>query len=53
MVQNPELIVAGIESLGAQEDGGLAEQTALAERDLQRIQVEEERVLATSKNGTV
>ena len=29
MVQNPELIVAGIESLGAQEDGGLAEQTRL------------------------
>ena len=53
MVQNPELIVAGIESLGAQEDGGLAEQTALAERDLQRIQVEEERAIRLYVSGKI
>ena len=53
MVQNPELIVAGIESLGAQEEGGLAEQTALAERDLQRIQVEEERAIRLYVSGKI
>ena len=43
MVQNPELIVAGIESLDAHDDFGVANQIAGAERDLQKVQVEEER----------
>ena len=53
MVQNPELIVAGIESLDAQEDGGLAEQAVRAERDLHRIQVEEERAIRLYVSGKI
>ena len=45
MVQNPELIVAGIESLDAHDDSGVADQIAGAERDLQKVQVEEERAI--------
>ena len=45
MVQNPELIVAGIESLDAHDDSGIADQIAGAERDLQKVQVEEERAI--------
>ena len=53
MVQNPELIVAGIESLDAQEDGGLAEQAVRAERDLHKIQVEEERAIRLYVSGKI
>ena len=53
MIQNPELIVAGIESLGTQEDGGPAEQTARAERDLSRVQVEEERAIRLYVSGKI
>ena len=45
MVQNPELIVAGIESLDAHDDSGIADRIAGAERDLQKVQVEEERAI--------
>ena len=53
MIQNPELIVPGIESQGTQEDGGLAEQTARAERDLSRVQVEEERAIRLYVSGKI
>ncbi len=53
MVQSPELIVAGIESLEARDDGSLAEQLAGAERDLQRIQVEEERAIRLYVTGRI
>ena len=53
MIQNPELIVAGIESLDAQEGGGLAEQAVRAERDLHKIQVEEERAIRLYVSGKI
>ena len=45
MIQNPQLIVAGIEALDTQEEGGLAKRIARAERDLQKVQREEERAI--------
>ena len=45
VVQNPEVIVTGIDSLKAQEDGGVAEEIAKAERDLRDAQAEEDRAI--------
>ena len=45
VLESPGLIVAGIESLDTQEDGGLENQIAGAERELQRVQFEEDRVI--------
>ena len=45
VIQNPGLIVAGIEALEAQEDGSLEEEMAQAERDLRGIQMEEDRAI--------
>ena len=45
VVQNPDLIVQGIESLGEQEDGGLAKRIASAEREFRGIQMEEDRAI--------
>ncbi len=53
MVQSPELIVAGIESLDAEDDSGLAEQIVGAERDLHKIQVEEERAIRLYVSGKI
>ena len=53
MVQNPELIVAGIESLDAHDDSGLADRIASAERDLQKVQVEEERAIRLYVSGKI
>ena len=53
MVQNPELIVAGIASLDADEDGGLEEQIASTERELQRVQLEEDRVIRLYVSGKI
>ena len=53
MVQNPELIVAGIASLDADVDGGLEKQIASTERDLQRVQLEEDRVIRLYVSGKI
>ena len=53
MVQNPELIVAGIASLDADEDGGLEKQIASTERELQRVQLEEDRVIRLYVSGKI
>ena len=53
MVQNPELMVAGIESLDAEVDGGVTEQIARAESDLHKIQVEEERAIRLYVSGKI
>ena len=46
MLESPGLIVAGIEALNAQANGGgLAEEIASAERDLQKVQMEEDRAI--------
>ena len=53
-LENPGLIVAGIEALNAQEDGGgLAEEIALAERDLQKVQMEEDRAIRLYVSGKI
>ncbi len=54
MLENPGLIVAGIESLNTQADGGgLAEEIARAERDLQKVQVEEDRAIRLYVSGKI
>ncbi len=54
MLENPDLIVAGIESLNTQADGdGLAEEIARAERDLQKVQVEEDRAIRLYVSGKI
>ena len=46
VMENPDLIVASIEALDAEaEDGGLADEIAKAERDLQKVQMEEDRAI--------
>ena len=45
VIQNPDLIVAGIDTLVSQEGGGLEEEIAQAERDLRSIQMEEDRAI--------
>ena len=53
-LENPDLIVAGIEALNTQEDGGgLAEEIALAERDLQKVQMEEDRAIRLYVSGKI
>ena len=53
-LENPGLIVAGIEALNAQEDGGgLAEEAAEAERDLQKVQMEEDRAIRLYVSGKI
>ena len=45
IIQHPEIIVAGIESLDTQEDGGWEKRIADAERDLNKVQLEEDRAI--------
>ena len=45
MLQNPDLIVAGIDALDTQDGGGLDEEIAQAERDVRSIQMEEDRAI--------
>ncbi len=54
MLENPDLIVAGIESLNSQmESGGLAEEIAKTERDLQKVQLEEDRAIRLYVSGKI
>ena len=53
VVGNPGLIVEGIESLDTQEDGGLAKRTAGAERELRRVQMEEDRAIGLYVSGKI
>ena len=54
VLENPGLIVAGIEALNSQEDGGaLAEEIALVERDLQKAQMEESRAIRLYVSGKI
>ena len=45
VLQDPGLIMAGIESLDGHDDGGLAEEIARTERDLRNVQMEEDRAI--------
>ena len=54
MLENPGLIVAGIEALNAQANGGgLAEEIVSAERDLQKVQMEEDRAIRLYVSGKI
>ena len=53
MIQNPELIVAGIEALDTQGEDGLGKRIARAERDLQKVQIEEERAIRLYVSGKI
>ena len=53
VLDNPDLIVAGIEALDSREDGGPAEDIAIAERQLHKVQLEEERVIRLFVSGKI
>ena len=53
VLQNPDLIVGGIDTLNSQEGGGLAEEIAQAERDLRSIQMEEDRAIRLFVSGKI
>ena len=53
VLQNPDLIVAGIDTLDSQEGGGLEEEIAQAERDLRSIQLEEDRAIRLFVSGKI
>ena len=54
VLQNPGVIVAGIESMDARADSGeLAEEVAMAERDLQKVQMEEDRAIRLYVSGKI
>ncbi len=53
VVQDPELIVKGMESLGEREDGGLEKRIAAAERELRKVQTEEERAIGLYVSGKI
>ena len=53
VIQNPDLIVAGIDMLNSQDNGGLEEEIAQAERDLRSIQIEEDRAIRLFVSGKI
>ena len=53
VIQNPDLIVAGIATLDSQEGGGMEEEIAQAERDLRSIQMEEDRAIRLFVSGKI
>ena len=53
VLQNPDLIVAGIATLDSQEGGGMEEEIAQAESDLRSIQMEEDRAIRLFVSGKI
>ena len=53
VVQNPDLIVAGIDTFDSQGGGSLEEEIAQAERDLWSIQMEEDRAIRLFVSGKI
>ncbi len=53
IIQNPGLIVAGIDALDTQDNGGLEEEMAQAERELRSIQLEEDRAIRLFVSGKI
>ena len=53
VIQNPDLIVAGIDALDSQKSGGLEGEIAQAERDLRSIQMEEDRAIRLFVSGKI
>ena len=54
VLENPGVIVAGIEAMDSRADNGeLAEEIAMAERDLQKVQMEEDRAIRLYVSGKI
>ncbi|MDE2860913.1 MAG: recombinase family protein [Chloroflexota bacterium] len=54
VLENPGLIVAGIEAMDSRADSGeLVEEIALAERELQKVQIEEDRAIRLYVSGKI
>ena len=53
VVQNPDLILKGMESMGEQEDGGIEKRIAQAERELRKVQTEEDRAIGLYVSGKI
>ncbi len=53
VIQNPGLIVAGIDTLDSMDDGGLEEEIGQAERDLRSVQMEEDRAIRLFVSGKI
>ena len=53
VIENPHLIVTGIDTLDSQEGGGLQADIAQAERDLRNIQMEEDRAVRLFVSGKI
>ena len=53
VIQDPDLIVAGIDTLDTQGSSGLEEEIAQAERDLRSIQMEEDRAIRLFVSGKI
>ena len=53
VIKNPDLIVAGIDTLDSQESGGLEEGIAQAERDPRSIQTKEDRAITLFVSGKI
>ena len=53
VIQNPDLLIAGIDTLDTQQGGGLEEEIAQAERDLRDIQMEEDRAIRLFVSGKI
>ncbi len=52
-LEDPAVIVAGIESLSEKGEGGLSEETARAERELEKVQLEEDRAIRLFVSGKI
>ena len=53
VIQNPDLIVAGIDTFDAQGNGGLEAEIAQAEQDVRSIQMEEDRAIRLFVSGKI
>ena len=53
VIQNPDLIVAGINTFDAQGSGGLEDEVAQAEQDVRSIQMEEDRAIRLFVSGKI
>ncbi len=53
VIQNPDLIVAGIDTLDTQGSSSMEEEIAQAERDLRSIQMEEDRAIRLFVSGKI
>ena len=53
VLENPDIIVAGIEALDSTENGGLAEEIDTVERELHKVQLEEERLIRLFVSGKI